>query len=67
MAPSLAQIIPQAQPPEPKTGMCAEPSVKQQDPKASPLCQLGFQAQFGSLQFCTSGRGAEDSSPLGVT
>lgn len=57
MAPSLAQIIPQASPPEPKTGMCEE-SIKQQDPKASPLCQLGFQTQVGRLQFCTLVGGA---------
>lgn len=70
MAPSLAQIIPQASPPEPKTGMCEE-SIKQRDPKASPLCQLGFQTQVG--KGCSSAPwwgervSQEDSSPSGMT
>lgn len=50
---SLAQIIPQAQ-----TGVCEELSIKQRDPKASPSCQLGFQAQVRRLQFCTLGKGS---------
>lgn len=37
--------------------MCEE-SIKQRDPKDSPLCQLGFQAQVGRLQFCTLVGGA---------
>lgn len=36
MAPSLAQIIPQSWPPEPKTGNCEELSTKQRDPKPVP-------------------------------
>lgn len=50
MALSLAQIIPQALLPEPTTGMCNELAIKQQDPKASPLCQRGFQAELTRLK-----------------
>lgn len=56
MALSLAQIIPQALLPEPTTGMCKELAIKQQDPKASPLCQRGFQAELMMLKLYTSER-----------
>lgn len=51
--------------------MCEELSIKQQDPKSSPLCQLHFEAALRRLPLCHLQEGKraseEDSSPSGVT
>lgn len=65
MAPSLAQIIPQAQPPEPKTGMCAEPSVKQQDPKSQSLVPTRFSGTIRKPAVLYLREGSGGLQPLG--
>lgn len=71
MALSLAQIIPQALPPEPETGECEELSVKQRDPKPFPCAKqdsrLCFQGCCPDSWVMGSGSHRKAKTPSGAT